>query len=104
MQKFVPEFFWKIQVVHTRDNIKANFNWKRVHVFDRMIVTILFERCIHSGKAEVITIQKKPTSKWKPLPLTTVELQKNASRFLRMNGQRVMKASITGMRELSMID
>lgn len=56
-----------------------------------MITTILFERCILAENATVKSIVQKPTSKWRPLPLTTVELQKMGSRFLRMDSQRVME-------------
>lgn len=56
-----------------------------------MVVTILYERSLHARTARVIKMNKRPTSKWRPLPLTTVELQKNGSRFLRMNSQTVMK-------------
>jgi DNA topoisomerase-3 len=59
-------------------------------LFDRAVVIILFERCIAAKIAKVTKVQEKPTSKWKPLPLTTVELQKNASRFLRMNSHEAM--------------
>ena len=77
-------------MLHVKENIKVPFNWARVRLFDRMAVTILFERCIRARTAQVTKMQKKPTSKWKPLPLTTVELQKMGSRFLRMDSQRVM--------------
>ncbi|TVY47592.1 DNA topoisomerase, partial [Lachnellula occidentalis] len=90
---FIPEPFWGINVNHRRDNIDVHFSWKQVHLFDRAIVTILFERCIAAKIAKVIKVQEKPTKKWKPLPLTTVELQKNASRFLRMDSQRAMKVA-----------
>lgn len=90
VKNFVPETFWRIQVVHERDDIRVNFHWKRVHLFDRMAVVLMFERCIKSPTARVTDLTKKPTSKWRPLPLTTVELQKNGSRFLRMDSQRVM--------------
>lgn len=93
VKNFVPETFWYIKVLHEKENIKVNFNWKRGHLFDRMAVTILFERCLAVKKAEVIKMQKKPTKKWKPLPLTTVELQKMGSRFLRMDSQAVMKVT-----------
>lgn len=76
--------------MHRRDNINVNFTWKRNRLFDRAVVTILFERCILAKIAKVTKVQEKPTSKWKPLPLTTVELQKNAARFLRMNSQEAM--------------
>ncbi len=75
---------------HKRDNIDVKFNWKRGRLFDRAVVTIIFERCILAKVAQVSKVQEKPTSKWKPLPLTTVEFQKNASRFLRMNSHEAM--------------
>jgi DNA topoisomerase-3 len=90
VQNFVPEPFWSIKVTHQRDNINVVFNWRRNRLFDRAIVVILFERCIAAKIAKVTKVQEKPTKKWKPLPLTTVELQKMASRFLRMNSQMAM--------------
>lgn len=77
--------------MHKKEDIKVNFNWKRVHLFDRMAVTIIYERCLQARTAKVVKMQKRPTSKWRPLPLTTVELQKMGSRFLRMDSQKVMK-------------
>lgn len=88
--RFKPEAFFKISVTEHREGIKVNFNWKRVHLFDRMVTVILFERCIRSGHAKVTRLDTKPTRKWKPLPLTTVELQKAGSRFLRIDSQIVM--------------
>lgn len=77
--------------MHRREDIDVTFLWRRHRLFDRMSVVLLFERCIAAGLAKVTKLQKKPTSKWRPLPLTTVELQKLGSRFLRMDSQRVMK-------------
>lgn len=91
VRKFVPETFWSIKVVHQKDGVKVNFNWNRNHLFDRMMVVILFERCLAARTARVTKVQTKPTSKWKPLPLTTVELQKCGSQFLRMDSHRVMQ-------------
>jgi len=76
--------------MHERDNLKVNFNWSRHRLFDRMSVIILYERCLAGKIAKVTKVQEKPTKKWKPLPLTTVELQKMATRFLRMTGQQTM--------------
>jgi DNA topoisomerase-3 len=76
--------------MHKKDGIEVRFRWARGHLFDRMSAVILFERCIIAKTARVTKVQTKPTSKWKPLPLTTVELQKCGSRFLRMDSQRVM--------------
>lgn len=77
--------------MHIRDDIEVSFSWRRHRLFDRMSVVVLFERCLTARIAKVSKIQKKPTSKWRPLPLTTVELQKLGSMYLRMDSQRVMK-------------
>lgn len=90
VRNFKPETFWLIKVIHVRDKIKVNFNWRRVHLFDRAAVTILFEQCLDHKHAKVTKVAKKPTSKWRPLPLTTVELQMQGSRFLRLNSHEIM--------------
>lgn len=93
VKNFVPESFWSIKVTHRRDDINVVFNWARNRLFDRATVIIFFERCIAAKTARVTKVQEKPTSKWKPLPLTTVELQKVASRLLRMNSQQAMSVA-----------
>lgn len=94
VKNFVPEPFWTIKVVHKKDDdARVTFNWKRVHLFDRMAVVILYERCLNAKVAKVTKMQKRPISKWRPLPLTTVELQKMGSLCLRMNSSRVMKVA-----------
>lgn len=90
VQNFVPEAFWSIKVTHQKEGKTASFNWARNRLFDRAAVTILFERCLAAKHAKVAKVQEKPTKKWKPLPLTTVELQKMATRFLHMTGQQAM--------------
>jgi DNA topoisomerase-3 len=45
VRNFVPEPFWYIKVAHTKTDIDVKFNWRRGHLFDRMAVTIIFERC-----------------------------------------------------------
>lgn len=76
--------------MHLRDDTEVTFSWRRHRLFDRTSVIVLFERCLTARIAKVIKLQKKPTSKWRPLPLTTVELQKLGSMYLRMDSQRVM--------------
>ncbi|KAL4763919.1 DNA topoisomerase 3 [Aspergillus foveolatus] len=91
VKRFKPETFWGIKVMHTRDGIKVNFLWNRVHLFDRAAVTIMLERCLMATKAEVTKVNQKPTSKWRPLPLTTVDLQMMGTKYLRMDSAKVMK-------------
>lgn len=74
-----------------RDGMEVTFSWRRHRLFDRFSVVIFFERCLAARIAKVTKLQKKPTSKWRPLPLTTVELQKLGSMYLRMDSQKVMK-------------
>jgi len=90
VRNFVPEPFWAIGVVHERDGARVEFLWDRTRLFDRMSVVLLFERCLTAGVATVTGMQQRPTSKWKPLPLTTVELQKLGSMFLRIDSKKVM--------------
>lgn len=91
VKNFVPEKYWSIKVDQIRDDIEVHFSWRRNRLFDRGSVIILFERCLAARTARVSKMQRKPTSKWRPLPLTTVELQKLGSMFLRMDSQRIMK-------------
>lgn len=91
VKNFLPETYWAIKVVHAREDLVVNFLWDRGHLFDRMAVTILYERCLFAKKAEVVKVQDKPTSRWRPLPLTTLEMQQMGTRYLRMDSQKIMK-------------
>lgn len=93
VKNFRPEPFWSIKVVHKKEGISVNFSWDRNHLFDRAATTILFEQCLDAKLAKVTKVTKKPTSKWRPLPLTTVDLQMMGSRYLRMDSSTVMKVS-----------
>lgn len=105
VKNFVPEPFWSIKVTHKQadgkgkkpdsnaEPITVNFTWARNHLFDRMTVVILYERCLSARIAGVTKMNRRPTSKWKPLPLTTVELQKMGSMYLRLNSSRIMQVA-----------
>ena len=77
--------------MHLRDGVRVKFNWRRNHLFDRAVVTVMLERCLAAKEARVSRVSQRPTSKYKPLPLTTVDLQMMGSRYLRMNGHDIMK-------------
>lgn len=91
VKNFVPEPFWSIKLMHNREGKKVNFSWSRNRLFDRMSTVVLYERCLAAKKAKVIKVQEKQTRKFKPLPLTTVELQKAAARLLRMSAAEALK-------------
>lgn len=93
---------------------RASFSWKRGCLFDRLACLILYEMCLEDPVARVVNINARyvfasslanrenffspthllllgsDTSRSKPVPLATVELQKRASRFLHMASERTM--------------
>ncbi|OQE46997.1 hypothetical protein PENCOP_c001G07854 [Penicillium coprophilum] len=93
VKNFKPETFWGVKIILNREGKKVNFLWKRVHLFDRAVVTMMLERCLIAKQAKVTKVNQKPTSKWRPLPLTTVDLQMMGSRFLRLDSQTIMKVA-----------
>nr|KAJ3421421.1 DNA topoisomerase 3-alpha [Polyrhizophydium stewartii] len=89
-KEFVEEPFWQIDVEIERDGLSAKFSWDRGHLFDQHLVVVLYELCLDDPVGTITKVEAKPKSKWAPLPLTTVELQKVGSRFLRMSSDRIM--------------
>ncbi|KAI8368332.1 DNA topoisomerase [Choanephora cucurbitarum] len=90
VEQFIPEPFWKISMSYVQDELKTSFNWRREHLFDRWACFVLYEKCYEAKVATVTKVNSKQTSKWKPLPLTTVEMQKVACRALNMSGNHIM--------------
>ncbi|KAJ8319013.1 hypothetical protein KUTeg_004104 [Tegillarca granosa] len=110
VQRFVPEPFWKLKVSHKRDEDMVDFNWKRNRLFDNRACLVLYEHCIEVSQinyivvssclyavyfrnpiAKVLDVKSKSKSKWRPQPLDTVELEKLASRKLKINAKETMK-------------
>jgi DNA topoisomerase-3 len=67
--------------------------WKRGHLFDQWVTTALYESCLEAGQAVVTSLTGRPKNKWRPVPLATVELQKRASRYLRIGSETLMSAA-----------
>lgn len=93
IMKFKPDDFWCISVELNGElgSGRTSFTWSRVRLFDRLVCAILMERCVVEAKALVKRVIKKPKSKLRPLPLRTVELQKFASRYLKISSDKVME-------------
>ena len=102
VQSFSPEPFWYIylgldrplpsgeqQNAHHEENI-IEFAWSRGRLFEFEIGFILYEIVLASPLALITSVKRKPTKKWKPLPLTTVELQKSGSRILKLAPKRIL--------------
>jgi DNA topoisomerase-3 len=88
---FRPEQYWAIKVSLSRDGIDVVFRWHRSVLFDRLAVVVLFQQVIEAQRARIASVQQKPKSKWRPLPLTTVEMQKQGSRFLHLSAHQIME-------------
>jgi DNA topoisomerase III len=110
IETFIPEDFWYLQltirVPIVEDNVDSNslpsndssvrpihFTWKRNRLYDRAVTIALYESCLEAGTAIVIHLQGNPKHKWRPVPLSTVELQKRASKYLRLGGEQTMTAA-----------
>ncbi|KAJ7282890.1 prokaryotic type I DNA topoisomerase [Mycena rebaudengoi] len=95
VQDFVSEPFWFIFLSLSRPspsegNIDTTFQWRRGHLFDYDAAAVIYEHVMINPTARVTKVAEKNTKKWKPLPLTTVELQKAGSRLLRLAPKKVL--------------
>eukprot|EP00158_Paraphelidium_tribonemae_P008484 Partr_v1_DN28587_c0_g1_i5_m73504 putative DNA Topoisomerase len=92
-QRFIAENFWLIDLAVTKNNINTKFLWSRHVVFDRHACLVLYEMLLENPIAKVTSVNAKPSKKWRPLPLTTVEMQKMASIYLKMPSSVTMKVA-----------
>ncbi|KAI0272245.1 DNA topoisomerase [Russula aff. rugulosa BPL654] len=94
VQAFKPERFWYIYLAlcHdvTRSREETPFTWRRGHLFDFPVAYAIYEGVLEDNTARVTKVTKKNTKKWKPLPLTTVELQKSGSRLLKLSPKKIL--------------
>uniref|UniRef100_A0AAV2KL87 DNA topoisomerase n=1 Tax=Knipowitschia caucasica TaxID=637954 RepID=A0AAV2KL87_KNICA len=91
IQAFIPETFFKIKVIHEFEEDTVEFSWKRNRLFNHTACLVLYQICMEDPMATVTSVTSKPKSKWRPLPLDTVELEKLASRKLKINAKETMK-------------
>ncbi|KAI3430642.1 hypothetical protein D9Q98_005235 [Chlorella vulgaris] len=91
IQAHIPEHFWYIQVMY-RDGPKAcEFRWHRTRLYDGAVAAVLHEMCAASPLATVVSVEGARKSKWAPVPLSTLEMQKRGSQYLRIPGERIMR-------------
>lgn len=69
------------------------FFWKRNRLYDQLMTLAFYESCLEAGVAVVTQLSGRPKNKWRPVPLATVELQKRASRYLRIGSETLMTAA-----------
>jgi len=68
-----------------------HLNWRRVRLYDRPTTTSIYDACLEAGEAVVTSLTGRPKNKWRPVPLATVELQKRASKYLRIGSEELMQ-------------
>jgi len=78
-------------VKHLHNDREVEFTWERNRLFDYNACRALYNHVVADPTARVIDIKTKPKSKWRPTPLDTIELEKSASRKLRINAKETMK-------------
>ncbi|XP_029173837.1 DNA topoisomerase 3-alpha-like [Nylanderia fulva] len=91
IDQFKSEPYWKLKVTDDRDGILVEFRWARVRLFEKMPCQIFLDMCLERPDATVEKVTCKPKSKWRPLPLDTIELEKQGSRKLRLNAKETMR-------------
>ncbi|KAF0699846.1 Aste57867_9622 [Aphanomyces stellatus] len=91
---FVKEPFFYLHATHSIPDVGSiEFSWARSRVYDHLACLALLELCVDAQVATIANITRKDTSKRKPFPLTTVEFQKRASRWLRITSEEAMTAA-----------
>jgi DNA topoisomerase III len=116
VKSFVPETFWYmfLSVMRqqtSKDRTEVVFTSRRGHIFDFETAAHIYEGVVSNPLARVTKVTNKDTKKWyrttsltllcakltslarKPLPLTTVELQKSGSRLLYMAPKKLLDVS-----------
>ena len=93
-KSFIPQPFATISMkINSLDGETIVFNSSRGRIFDLLCALTLFEECIAEKETQVATlthVENRPRHRNPPAPLATVELQKLASRHLRMSSERCM--------------
>jgi DNA topoisomerase-3 len=95
IQAFRSEPFWAIELEHRKrgeDGVEqlGRFSWARTRLFDRLCCLVLYELCVERATATVVSVNGRESRRIKPVPLATVELQKQSSNYLRIASDRTM--------------
>lgn len=94
VRRFRAESFWFLDLVVDHNGQKTSFAWARNRLFDKAFVYVVYAQLLRSGTSPVVSlVGTKPTTNYRPFPLTTVELQKCCSRFFRMSAKQALDAA-----------
>ncbi|KAL7411436.1 DNA topoisomerase [Mrakia frigida] len=90
IQSFVSEDFWTLSVSHTKDGVVSNLESRKERLSDLKTAEDLLSKLKERPEAVVTQITTEDTEKKKPLPLTTVSLQKEASKLLHLSPKEIL--------------
>ncbi|KAL6551905.1 DNA topoisomerase 3-alpha [Orobanche gracilis] len=93
IQSHESEEFWTINCTHNSEQGTAAFHWMRAHLFDYTCATIIYEMCVQEPIATVTNVRQQERLHYPPHPLSTLELEKRASRYFRMSSEHTMKVA-----------
>lgn len=71
--------------------ITVEFSWSKSRVFEEAAANELYKKCKEKDEAVVISVQSAEKTRWRPLPLSTIEFQKLVSKKLRITSHRAME-------------
>jgi DNA topoisomerase III len=76
----------------------CTFEWARCRLFEEIASHVLYELCVEDTLAlnnlvRVERVDSQPRTRMRPVPLSTIELQKAASRLMRISSDRSVKAA-----------
>ena len=89
---FVRERYWQVGMEwgSSGEGGMVRFTWARGRLFDRFICTVLYEAISESDAVRIDRIDSKERRRHRPLPLSTVEMQKRLSSHARLSAAKSM--------------
>lgn len=84
----MSEPFWSIHLSYRAADGSAEFAWQRHRLFDRDSAVLLYELCLDDPVATVLSNEGRDRHRMAPAPLSTLEMQKRATQYLRLPGAR----------------
>lgn len=92
VEQFVPQTFWKLRLTHVLNDITVEYTWARNRLFDLQCCEAIYQMCRAAKpfQATVMNVSLKPKTKWRPVPMDTIEMEKLGSRKLKLSAKQTM--------------
>ena len=90
-ENFSPEKFWYLYCTLKKDNKTVELKWCRKRLFCKLSCFAIYASTLDNATVKVLNVLEKRTTKFKPFPLATVEFQRRASKYLKIEPQKAME-------------